>query len=231
MKLSQIFKTEPSSLTFLNLDNLRWVDFLDILKTQQYSRLDNSYKPNKKYSEKQLSECSDAWNALQDEVFLLEDTADARALIRKSMDRLILTERIKLIESDANILVWYGNQEQFFKINDRGDEWLAGVQKIYATIKNHDKRIKIQYFEPIEVNLKTLERVVASLLSEYNTKHKDVDDKVTKKERTLQFEVLQVNIICPGINLDMETMSCTKWIEAKKIAKEMNKPKLTSNPE
>jgi len=203
MKLSQIFKTEPSSLTFLNLDNLRWVDFLDILKTQQYSRLDTAYHINKKYTEKQLSSCSEAWNALQDEVFLLEDTADARALIKKSMDRLQLTERIKLIESDANVLVWFGNQEQLFAMNGRTDEWLKGIQSIYAMVKQHDKRISIKYFEPIEVNLKTLERVVASLINEYNTKHKDVEDKISKKERTLQFEVLQVNIICRIIQLTL----------------------------
>lgn len=231
MKLSQIFKTEPNTLTFRNLDNLKWVDFLDILKTQQYSRLDTQYHINKKYTEKQLADCSDAWNKLQDEVFLLEDTADSRALIKKSMDRLQLTERIKLIESDANVLVWFGNQEQLFALNGRSDEWAKGIQSIYAMIKNHDKRINIKYFEPIEVNLKTLERVVASLLNEYETKHRDVDSKVTKKERTLQFEVHQVNIICPGLNLCMETMTCTAWIEAKKIAKEINKPKPNTNPE
>ena len=231
MKLSQIFKKGQITLTFRNLDNLKWVDFLDILKTQQYIKLVEDYSPAVRYTEDQLSQSEEVWRELQDEVFLMEDTPESRALIRKSMDRLILTEKIKLIESDANILVWYGNQQQLFVMNDRKEEWVKGVQGIYAMIKSHDKRINIQYFEPIEHNLKTLERVVASLLNEYQTKHKDVDSKVTKKERTLQYEVHQVNLICPGLNLLMNEMTCTAWIEAKKIAKEVNKPAPSTKPE
>lgn len=227
MKLSQIFKTEPSSLTFLSIDSMLWVDFLDILKTLQYTRI--AANPRKKYTEAQLAECERAWTALQDEVFLLEDTADARAFIKKSMDRTILSARIRLIEADANTLVWFGNHEEFFATNGRSEDWVRGIQKIYAMIKDHDSRIKLQYFEPIQANLKTLERVVASLINEYNTKHKDVEDKTSKKERSLDYEVHQINVICPGIGLVAKTMTCSQWIEAKKLAKELSKP--TSKPE
>lgn len=222
MKLSQIFKTEPSSLTFLSINSMLWVDFLDILKTLQYTRM--VANPKKSYSEAQLAECEKAWTSLQDEVFLLEDTPESRALIRKSMDRTILSARIRLIEADANTLVWFGNLKEFFTSNGHSEEWINGVQKIYAMVKEHDSRIKLQYFEPIQVNLKTLERVVASLINEYNTKHKDVHDKTAKKERSLDYEVHQINVICPGIGLVAKTMTCSQWIEAKKLAKELSKP-------
>ena len=223
MKLNQIFKTGQNSLTFQSIDDLLWVDYLHIMKTQLYVKLDMNYSDKRSYSEKQIEQATSAWRDLEDAIFKLDDSPDSRALIGKSMAKFLLIEKVKLIESDINLLVWYANHEEFFAMGERHAQWETGIQKIYAMIKGHEKKAAIKYFEPVSVNIKILEGVLASLINEYNTKFNDLESKVVKKERSLQYDVHRVNIIT-GLNLKAKEMVCSEWIEAKKIAKELNKP-------
>ena len=59
-----------------------------------------------------------------------------------------------------------------------------------------------------------------SYINEYNTKHKDIAQKVEKSNKSIFYNVLQVNRIT-GLNLNAMTMVVAEWLEAKKIALEV----------
>lgn len=221
MRLSQIFQKEQSTLTSLTLNNLKHITFLEIIKKQQYVLLDKDYSEKKKYSEKDLLFLKQSWEQLQDDVFTLENSREYKAFLQKSIDKMLLIEKIRLIENYAKLLIWLSDKHFLYAELEKENEFREKLQSIYAQIVAHDKRIKIKYFDPINVNLKTLERVILSLINEYNTKHKDIEEKVTKAEKSIFYDVHQVNMIT-GLKLSANEMYCAEWIEAKKIAMQIN---------
>jgi hypothetical protein len=210
-------------LTFLNINNLKWVTFLEIIAKENYTLLDANYSEKKSYTEKEIESLKNAWTDIQDEVFTLENNEESKMLLKKSFERLMLVERIRLIEGDANLLIWLVDKKEIYTISGREDDYYKELQGIYAMIVKHDSRIKIDYFGDIQDNLKIIERVILSLVNEYNTKFKDIEQKVTKITNSLFYNVLQINRIT-GLQLNAMTMVVAEWIEAKKIAIEMNKP-------
>ena len=160
MRLSQIFQKEQSTLTSLTLNNLKHITFLEIIKKQQYVLLDKDYSEKKKYSEKDLLFLKQSWEQLQDDVFTLENSREYKAFLQKSIDKMLLIEKIRLIENYAKLLIWLSDKHFLYAELEKENEFREKLQSIYAQIVAHDKRIKIKYFDPINVNLKTLERVI-----------------------------------------------------------------------
>lgn len=219
MKLSQIFKTEQNGRILLTLINLKWVTFLEIMQSQKHFLLDANYSDKKRYSKEDYKFYADYWLKLQDEAFITDDSFEGKDFIKKSMARLILVEKIRLMERDANMLSNFAEKYMMYKIAGRLAEYDANIQKIYAMIKGHEPKIQIKYFEPVEVNLKTMERVIASLVNEYNTEDKSIDSKVKKHQISGVREVLKVNRLL-GTSLVYSEMFVMDWIEAKKEARE-----------
>ena len=219
MKLSQIFKTEQNGRILLTLINLKWVTFLEIMQSQKHFLLDTNYSDKKKYSENDYKFFFDYWLKLQDEAYDIDNSFEGKALLKKSMTRLLLVERIRLMGKDANLLSNFAEKRPMYFIADRLDDYNKNIQAIYAMIKGHDKRIAIKYFETVEVNLKTMERVIASLVNEYNTSDEVIDKKVKKQQISGVREVIQVNRVL-GTKLVFNEMTVMEWLEAKKLAKE-----------
>lgn len=231
--LSRIFKKEQNTPIFLNLhsiETLLYVDFLEIIKSDKKELLDKEYSKEKKYFESDLKIFEEHWVKIQDEIYLLENNQESKALINKSCQRLVLVEKMKLIERDTNLLIWLVNKREVYYLANELEEYEKQVQSLYQMIMKHDSRIKLKVLGTVEENLKTLERVILSFVNEYNTKHKDIESKVEKANTSVFYNVLQVNRIT-GLQLNAMTMVCAEWFEAKKIAIEMNKqqPKFKEN--
>lgn len=210
-----------STPIFQNINRLKWIYFLEIIKTHNLHLLDANYRLDKKYSNKFNKLFEQEWVKLQDEIYLLENSIEAKSLINKNFEKLILVEKIKLLEKDMKLLVWYANQYDIFKENKKELEWEKEIQGIYKMITGHIAQIKLNVFNSIEDNLKILERSLLSLINEYNTKHKDIESKVEKKKKSIYHDVHQINMIT-GLKLNPNEMVCSEWIEAKNIAKEIN---------
>jgi hypothetical protein len=231
MKLSQIFTKAQSGHTLLTLLNLKWVTFLEVMQTQKNFLLDANYSENKKYSESDYKLFSDYWMQLQDHAYEIEGSYESKDLIKKGMNRLLLIEQIKLMEKDTNLLVSFASKRPLYMIADKLADYDKNIQSIYAMIKRHDKRIKIKYFEGVDVNVKIMERIIASLINEYNTSDTVIDKKVKKQQISGVREVIQVNRVL-GTKLVYTEMSVMEWLEAKKLAKEEATPKVgETNPQ
>jgi hypothetical protein len=198
------------------------------MKSEKYELLDLGYSEKNKYSEKELSFFKEAWIKVQDDAYVIEDNFEASALLKKSFERLVLEQRVKLIQEDANLLLWFIDKRDIYQYEDKLYDFERGVQSIYAMIRNHDPRIKLDCFGDIEDNFKVLERAVLSMVNEYNTKFKDIEQKVKKATTSLFYNVLQVNRIT-GLQLNAMTMVIAEWLEAKKIALEINKSNTEKN--
>lgn len=211
-----------------NLNTLKWIDFLEIIKTEKHEILDVNYSVSNTYSEKQKESFKDAWAKLQDEAYLIEDNQEAKALLKKSFDRLMLVEKIRLLENDANLLIWLIDKQELYSYDGRLDDYDKAIQEIYAMIRNHDSRIKLNYFGEVSENIKSLERAILSLVNEYNTKHNDIEKKVDKHTKSIFYNVLQVNRVT-GLQLNAMTMVVAEWFEAKKIAVEISNKQANKN--
>ena len=140
--------------------------------------------------------------------------------LKKSFERLILSEKIRLLKSDFDLLVWLVDKKEIYAIAGREDDYFAEIQEIYAMILKHEPKLRLDYFGEVNDNLKKIEGVVLSYINEYNTKHKDIAQKVEKSNKSIFYNVLQVNRIT-GLNLNAMTMVVAEWLEAKKIALEV----------
>lgn len=226
-KLNRILTKGLSTPAYPNTktsETLRWLEYLDISKTEMHEILDISYSENKKYTKEQKEYFSKKWLELQDEVFLIEDSPESRGLIKKNLNKLFLVEKIRMVENYANLLIWYANKESVFIDGGMVDNWIANIQGIYANIVAYDSKLKIQYFEDINVNIKLMESYVSSLVNQYNTSYKELEQKIEKKEKSIFYSVMQVNKIT-GFNLNASTMLVVEWIEASKEAVNINKSK------
>ena len=220
---SQTLEMEQNTVVFPNthdLTTLKWVDFLEIIKTEKHEILDVNYSQSNTYSEKEKEFFRNAWADLQDDAFLLEENDEAKMFLKKSFERLILSEKIRLLKSDFDLLVWLVDKKEIYAIAGREDDYFAEIQEIYAMILKHEPKLRLDYFGEVNDNLKKIEGVVLSYINEYNTKHKDIAQKVEKSNKSIFYNVLQVNRIT-GLNLNAMTMVVAEWLEAKKIALEV----------
>lgn len=226
--LSQTLKTEQNTVQLPNthnLDTLLWKSFLEIVKTENYAILDLNYKTERIYLEAENLFFKEAWIKLQDQVFVEEDNEESKQLLRKSFDRFFLSETIKLLQSDANLLVFLSDKEEMYKEVGMAEEYIKQLQEVYAMIRLHDSRIPIDYFGTIADNVEKISKVLKSLVNQYNTRYKDIESKVDKINNSLHYDVLQICRIT-SLQLDPETMVCSKWFAAKKIAFEINEANL-----
>jgi len=230
-RLSQTLKMGQSTPIFpsiYNFNTLKWVTFLEIIKTDKKELLDINYNENKKYSKGDLKFFSDSWTIIQDDVFVVEENDEAVLLLKKCFERFVLESKVKLIQDDANLLIWLTERRDIYKYSDKLNDYEKELQGIYAMIKKHDSRIKINCFASLEENYKVMEGAVLSMVNEYNTKFKDVERKVNKAKNSLFHNVAQVNRIT-GLQLNAMTMVCPEWLESKKIALEINKSNTEKN--
>ena len=229
--LSRIFKREQNIVISVNtndINNLKWVDFLEIIKTNKYEILDKNYSETNKYSEKELELFNKAWIELQDQAYMLEENAEAKALLKKSFERLILEEKIKFLREYCNLLIWLSDKRELYVISKQEEDFDKEVQDIYAKIIKFNSKIKIEYFKSISENIDNISKNVLALINEYNTKFKDIEKKVEKINNSIFYNVLQVNRIT-GLQLNANKMKCAEWIEAKKIAIEIVNQQKSNN--
>jgi hypothetical protein len=221
-KLNRTSKTGQNTPVLMNLSNLKWVTFVEIMKTDNFYLLDKKYSKEKVYTDDDLVFFTKEFQKLQDEVYKLEDSQEAKQFLEKNIDKLILIQEIKLLKDDLDLLHWYNNQKDFYFEYGYGIEWNTQIQGLYAMIVKHNKYVKIQYFEEVEDNMVIIDRIIRSLIDRYNAKHEQVVKTTEAKEVSIVYEVLQVCRITT-LQLNARTMTCEVWIEAKKIALSMIK--------
>ena len=229
-KLNRIWRKGQNTHVYPNTktaETLRWLDYLEIAKTDKHELLDLSYNDKKIYTTDEKEYFSRKWLELQDEVYLIEDSTESKSLIKKNLNKLFLVEKIRMVENYRNLLIWYANKENLFKENENINEWIANIQGLYAHIFSYDSKLKFKYFEDISVNIKFLEGYVSSLVNQYNSLYKDQESKIEKKVKSIYYNVMQVNKIT-GFNLNANTMLVVEWIEASKEAILINKSKKSS---
>lgn len=212
MNWTPIRKKARNTNTLRNLDNLLWLKFLEIIKTDNVFLLDENYHPKKRYSLKDKEVFSDAWIKLKDEAYQAEDNEETKSFLNKEMDRALLVTKIKSLKATYDMLVFTDNNQDILLDYD------SKIQELYAIIRRQDPRLKIKYFEEVQTNLILIESALGSLQNEYNTVHKVVLDKVQKKEDTAGAAVIRVNKVT-GLGLVLSTMNCSEWFEAKRIYK------------
>lgn len=229
--LNRILKMEQNTVVSVStndINNLRWVDFLEIIKTTKYEILDKNYKETNKYSEKELQLFNEAWIKLQDEAYVLDQNIEAKALLKKSFERLVLEDKIKYLKDSCALLVWLSDKKELYDSIGREDDFNNKIQEVYANIHKFNNKIKIEYFKSVSENIENISKNVFSLINEYNTKFKDIESKVDKIVNSIFYNVLQVNRIT-GLNLNANEMKCAEWIEAKKIALEVVNQQKSNN--
>lgn len=222
--LSQIFKKERNTVQLQNIHNLntlKWVDFLEIVKYNKIVLLDKNYSDNKKYTKKDDELLKEQWIKLQDEAYEIENNEEAKMLLKKSFERLILVETIKLLEGDVKLLIWLSKSIELYEACDNLPKYFEELQGIYDMVQKHNKKIKLNPMDSIEKNISIIEKALLSLINEYNTKFKDIEHKVNKITNSIFYNVLVINRIT-GLQLNAMTMVCAEWFEAKKIAKELS---------
>lgn len=203
-----------------SINTLKWLDFLEISNSSKYELLDVNFKSTNKYTEKQIEYLKERWISIQDEAFILEDDYESKMFLKKNIDRFILTEKINLIKTQIDLLIWLVNKEEVYRIAEMQNDYDIKVQEAYAMIRKHNPTMQINYFGDIGINIKGLERILGSLINEYNVKYKETEKKIKQETKSIFYNVIQVNRIT-GLNLNAMTIVVSEWLEAKKIAVEI----------
>lgn len=211
-----------------NLNELLWTKLLDILETNNILLLDKNYTPEKKYYLKDYDVFKEFYENLKDEAYLLDKSNEAKSLIDKSMDKMYLVNRMENLEVYKDKLRFWQGKEALYMIADRMTEFNTNVQELYAMIVKEEKKIKIQYFESIQMNIDIIGRFHDALTNEYNTRHKDLVGKIEKKRKNRYSEILKVGEVI-GLKLDPTTMVCAEWFAAKENAREIIKERQIEN--
>ncbi|MCP4052483.1 MAG: hypothetical protein GY739_05325, partial [Mesoflavibacter sp.] len=170
---------------FTSLDTLKILTFWKILKDRNIMMLDFDYYDGKKYSKEQEVDIAHLWERLYDEYYLLRNHKKSIQKLDSGFKELMLQDKINNVALNHDFLVNLLSYSQYLG----KDETLRLEQKCYSIITTIDKRIKVKYFEGIQVNIDNLKRVLKSLQNTYNLNYAK-QDAIVKDEIKNVYEVV-----------------------------------------
>lgn len=192
---------------YTSLDTLKILTFWKIIKDKNILLLDFDYFDGKKYNEAQKNEIEQLWFRLYDEYFILLDDSKSRFELSKSFDELKVRDKINQIKNNYDTLVYL---HKFASVLDDKDR-IKYEQEIYSILKKIEPKIKPMYFGGIEANLVNLDKVIKSLINQYNLNHKQNNDKIDKEIKNV-YEVVANAESWLERNLNINDMVVSHWI-------------------
>lgn len=203
---------------YKSLDTLKILLYWKIIKEKNILLLDFDYYDGKKYTDDQKNELEATWWRLYDEFYLLSNDAKSKIKISKSFDELKLRDKITQIKHNYDYLITLKSYVGLVT-----DKQLSEYeQATYNRLKIIDKRIKPLYFEGIEANLKNLDRVLKSLINQYNASHKENNKEVSKAIENV-YDIVASAESWLERSIPIDDMVCSHWIAIENQVKQKAK--------
>ena len=196
---------------YKSLDTLRILTFWKIIKDNNPLLLDKEYFDGKKYSKSKLKEINNTWQLLYDEYFILRDDSISKREFEKHFDGLILK---------ARILNLYNIIKAFDLLkNDSGtipDKYIQEKRlMLYKQAENISKKIKVQYFNDLDLDIDYLIRFYNSMQNSYNLNYKP-KQQVDEKQIKNVYDIVANIESWLERSIDIETLSVEHWLAYEK---------------
>lgn len=200
-----------------SLDKLRIILFWNILKEQNYLLLDVNYSENKKYNKSENEQILNVWYKLYDDYYAVKNDQKAKLFLSKAINEMKLRVRIENIVSTANFLVDLQNHYRDILEPELFSEY---EQKLYSLIKELEPKIKLKFFEGIEVNLKIIQSAVNALTTSLTLMQKKTSEKIEQEITNVYKVVANVEQILERSIPNINEISVMQWLAYEDIANE-----------
>ena len=203
---------------YKSLDSLKILTFWKILETKNACLLDFDYSIDKKYTQDQQHEIELTWLRLYDEFFVLRDDKGSKADIDKGFEELKIKSQILNVSHNYNYLIKIAEFSVFLKPKDvekRIKETYDRLKGLYGI----GNKLNIDYNASLEINLKTLERVINSLQNTYNLNFKE-SEKAVKQEIKNVYDIVAIAEDELNRHIPIEDIVCTRWLSYEKQVNE-----------
>lgn len=201
----RIFQKSNKKLhAYRSLDTLKILTFWSIIKDKNILLLDFDYVDGKKYTAEQQNELENLWFRLYDEYFILMDDNKSKYELNKSFSELKIRDKITQIKNNFDFLSHLKGFSQSLDISKY-------EQETYERLKKIEPKMRLKYFDGIDANLIILDKVIKSLINQYNIEHKQ-NEKTIEKEIKNVYEVVANAESWLERNLNINDMVVSHWI-------------------
>ena len=206
---------------YTSLDKLKILSFWAIIKEKNILLLDFDYFNGKKYTAEQQNEIESLWFRLYDEYFLLTNDNKSKFELNKSFSELKIRDKITQIKNNFDFLSHLKAFKDTLDIT-------SYEQETYERLKKIEPKIRLKYFEGIDENLIVLDRVMKSLINQYNIEHKQNETKIEKEIKNV-YEVVANAEDWLERSIPIDDMVVTHWIAVRNRVIEKQKAQQQKN--
>lgn len=213
--LKKTSQKEPSISISRNIRELRILTFWEIVSTDNHSLLDKDYTPEKKYTQKQKEDLTEAWIKIGDEYFTVKNDDRAKRYLQKSKDAFVLAKKINIYVENIDRL--YGIMEMYLNMDK--PIMAQMVNQCYETAKKIEPKTKIKVDASIGQNLKAMDAVLQSMINRFNLKYKQKREIAKKEVHNIYDNISVVEDYLGRSLADIDKMTVAQWISYEKAAK------------